>query len=77
MRQYLDTAQRRASALGDEVAGLREDAERYRWLRPRLFSADFDYNENGIVALVFEMPPNSQIWADCDMTVDAARKGTT
>ena len=27
LRQYLDTAQRRAAALGDEVAGLREVVE--------------------------------------------------
>lgn len=66
---------REIERLRAEEAGLREDAERYRWLRPRLFSADFDYNENGIVALVFEMPPSTQFWADCDMTVDAARKG--
>ena len=28
LREYLDTAQRRASALGDEVAGMREALER-------------------------------------------------
>ena len=34
LRQYLDTAQRRASALGDEVAGLREALHSIAWSRP-------------------------------------------
>ena len=60
--------------LREELERARVDAERWRWLAPRMYSADFDYAENGIVALVFEMPEDTVFYADCNMTIDAARK---
>ena len=32
------------------------DARRYRWLRPRLYSIDFDYSDAHATVLVFEAP---------------------
>ena len=49
-----------------------KDAARYRWLRGRLIGADFDWNETGASALVFEMPKAARISASCDKTIDDA-----
>jgi hypothetical protein len=57
-----------------EMDALRRDAERYRWLSVRLLAADFDYNGEGVEALVFELPGNTAVSADCDATIDAAMK---
>ena len=62
-------------ASGIEVAhALRKDAERYRWLAARLLAADFDYNGEGVQALVFEMPDGFHASADCGATIDAAMR---
>lgn len=49
-----------------------QDAERYRFLKNRLFGVDFDYQESGKTVLMFEWP-DTPVSADCDETVDAAR----
>jgi hypothetical protein len=59
--------------LAAEVEALRADAERYRYLRLRLVGADFDWAESGESVLIFKASPGVQVWADCDMTIDAAR----
>lgn len=70
--------------LGMVIAALREalaarqvvddakDAERYRWLKSRMMGADFDWNESGACALVFEWPRDVPIGADCDRNIDCA-----
>ena len=55
-----------------ELEALRNDAERYRWLAARLLAADFDYNGDGVQALVFELPTGCAVSADCDATIDGA-----
>ena len=56
-----------------ELAAATElDAERYRWLKTRLLGADFDWNESGTCALVFEWPKDSPVSANCDRTIDDA-----
>ena len=63
------------AALGvalDELDAERKDAERYRWLAARLLAADFDYNGEGVQALVFELPAGCAVSADCNATIDAA-----
>lgn len=50
-----------------------EDAARYRWLRERMLGIDFDWNENGITALSFEMPDGCSYGGCCDQNIDAAR----
>ena len=62
-------------ALAERVNALEADAERYRWLKPRLLGADFDWNEEGNCVLVFEMPNDATVSANCDETIDAAIKG--
>ena len=57
-----------AQPLTDE----QKDAARYRWLKPRMMGADFDWNESGACALVFEWPRDVQIGADCDRNIDSA-----
>ena len=64
-------------ALAERVNALEADAERYRWLKPRLLGADFDWNEEGNCVLVFEMPNDATVSANCDETIDAAIKGAT
>ena len=63
------------AALGlllQERDALRKEAERYRWLAARLLAADFDYNGEGVQALVFELPAGCAVSANCDATIDAA-----
>lgn len=47
------------------------DAARYRWLSSRLIGADFDWNESGTSALVFEWPADVPVRAGCSENVDA------
>lgn len=49
-----------------------KDAARYRWLKARLMGADFDWNESGACALVFEWPKDVPVGVDCDQNIDAA-----
>lgn len=56
------------------VEPYKKDADRYRWLRDRLFGADFDWNESGTCALVFEWPKSVPVGGNCDMNIDAAMK---
>ena len=52
--------------------GMEKDAARYRWLRNRMLGVDFDWCENGITALAFEMPDGCAYGSDCDQNIDAA-----
>lgn len=62
-------------ALLAERDALAKDAERYRWLRQRLVGASFDWDDEGMVVLAFEMPADLSIGADCDKNIDAAMQG--
>lgn len=53
-----------------EADALRVDAERYRWLSPRILSADFTMTD--CVGLTFELPKGSRVSPDADKTIDAA-----
>lgn len=55
-----------------EIAALKKDAIRYRWLKERLIGADFDWNESGATILAFEFPRNVGIGGNCDQNIDAA-----
>lgn len=63
--------------LNEEIARLRAeadanrvDAERYRWLRDRLLSANFEPDD--CVELSFALPSGSTVSASLDNTIDAA-----
>jgi plasmid stabilization system protein ParE len=60
-----------------EIARLLEDAERYRWLRPRIHGFDADVCHGGL-GVVFKFPENSRvgIGASLDAAIDAARRDT-
>ncbi|EPL59914.1 hypothetical protein B382_23693 [Stutzerimonas stutzeri B1SMN1] len=60
-------------ALLAERNAAQKDAERYRWLRQRLVGASFDWDDEGMTVLAFEMPDGVSIGADCDKNIDAAR----
>lgn len=62
-------------ALLAERDALAKDAERYRWLRQRLVGASFDWDDEGMTVLAFEMPDGVSIGADCDKNIDAAMQG--
>jgi hypothetical protein len=47
-------------------------AARYDWLAARLLGADFDWNESGKCALIFEWPSNVAVGGSCDQNLDAA-----
>ena len=59
----------------EEIARLREDAERYRWLRPRIHGFDADVCHGGL-GVVFKFPENTRVGvgASLDAAIDAARK---
>jgi len=59
-------------ALLAERAELKRDAERYRWLRGRLVGSSFDWDDEGMVILAFEIPDNVAVSASCDKVIDAA-----
>lgn len=46
------------------------DAELYQWLRSQYLAVDFDWQ--GQCALVFKIPQNTRVSADCDATIKAA-----
>lgn len=60
-----------------EILYLRRDAARYRWLKDRVFGADFSYGDGdeSFCALVFKIPDDMQVSGDLDRTLDAAMKG--
>ena len=60
------------AAPDSELESLRKDAGRWRWLSERMLAADFDYNGDGVEALVFEMPKGCEYTFDCAETIDAA-----
>ena len=70
-QDWLDCPATRADALA-EAAKDRADAERYRYLREKMIAADFNWNESGVCALVFEWPIDVPVGADCDRNIDAA-----
>jgi len=49
-----------------------EDAARYRWLRPRLLTADFEYGDDSETVLVFLIPTTMAVSANLDKSIDAA-----
>lgn len=61
-------AQQAAEPVTDDA----KDAERYRWLKSRMMGADFDWNESGACALVFEWPRDVPVGANCDRNIDRA-----
>lgn len=58
------------AALEAERDALRADGSRYRWLKAQYLAADFDWQ--GESALVFKLPRDAAVSADCDWTIDAA-----
>ena len=65
-----------------EAAGLREDAERYRWLRPRMAAEELDGEHAARVALSIAGPilhrhPDDDYNDEFDAAIDAARATTT
>lgn len=69
----LEDAQGENRALRATEAGLREKADRWDFLAPRMLAADFDYLGDGVQALVFEMPNGFSASADAADTIDRAR----
>lgn len=49
-----------------------KDADRYHWLRQRLFGADFDWNGEGESVVLFSWPATAPIGADLDAAIDGA-----
>lgn len=79
-RSMLEAAQRcpmlTAAPSGDakrEADELRKDAERYQWLRNRIFAADFDYGGLDAPCLIIAFPKGSIFTSDANETIDAAR----
>lgn len=67
--QLLYTRPQASAAVPDDVA---KDAERYRWLKSRMVGVNFDWDDEGMTALAFEMPDNLSFCADCDKNIDSA-----
>lgn len=65
----LYTRPQASAAVPDDVA---KDAERYRWLKSRMVGVNFDWDDEGMTALAFEMPDNLSFCADCDKNIDSA-----
>lgn len=63
------------------VTPYREDAERWRAIRPHYCAADFfPEREDGLdlgkgIALIFLMPQGLRVSGDADQTIDTVRKG--
>lgn len=60
------------TALRTELAAVTKDAERYRWLKERLDSADFSCGSPPRYVLMFRMDPLFRISANLDCSIDAA-----
>jgi hypothetical protein len=65
--------QRDLAAAKAKAEVLRVDAERYRWLRERLYGFDADFCENGL-GVIFKFPEDSRIGVGqaLDAAIDAA-----
>lgn len=72
LRTTLAAVTAEASENKHRARSFQRNAERYRWLAARLLAADFDYNGEGVQALVFELPAGCAVSADCDATIDDA-----
>ena len=57
-----------------EIARLRKDAERYRWLRKHYGSVNFEPGDHDGMDLIFCVP-QGEVSANCDKTVDALMQG--
>lgn len=57
--------------MSDYPPEMMKDALRYQKLRKMLRCADFLYLEADEVALIFVLPPGSQVSANLDATLDA------
>ena len=64
----------RVDELEAEVQRRGADAERWRWLAPRLVEADLAPDGNGPAVLLFAWPSDAAISGDLDASIDAARK---
>lgn len=65
-----------AAGFGDakrEAEEMRNDAERYQWLRNRIFAADLDYGGLDAPCLIIALPKGSIFTSDANETIDAAR----
>lgn len=71
---FVRIANEREALLAERDA-LKKDAERYRWLRQRLVGASFNWDDEGMAVLAFELPDGVSIGADCDKNIDAALQG--
>jgi hypothetical protein len=56
------------------MSTIEQDAARYRWLRSRMFAADFAYGDPPVCAIVFTWPEKAPIGANLDASIDDARK---
>lgn len=54
------------------AAEAQKDAERYRFLRDRLYCADFSYGDTSECCAVFKWPRHARISANLDASIDAA-----
>lgn len=54
----------------DDIA---KDAERYRWLKAQMVGASFNWDDEGMTVLAFQMPDGIALGSDCDKNIDAAR----
>lgn len=61
----------RITELEAQLQAAKKDAERYQKLKPMLYGACFEYDEDKILALIFELPKGSKVSANLDATVDA------
>ena len=75
-RAVADATEGRANdtleALLAERAELKRDAERYRWLREGLVGASFDWDDEGMTVIAFQMPDSITVSANCDKVIDDA-----
>ena len=67
-----NSAQEVITELRQQLSAAQADAERYRWLRDRLFGADWDWNGEGVPVVLFRWPESASIGANLDAAIDAA-----
>lgn len=69
---YMDPPDGGDVSVLEQLRRMAKDAERYRWLRPRFFAADFAYSDPPVCAIVFRWPESAKISANLDREIDAA-----